>query len=56
VPSVSGAPAFPDTAAYDPEFAGRTTFVLGLHGQLFLAVVLLVALAGGAVTAWHTRS
>lgn len=39
-----GAPAFPGTATYDPEFAGRTVFVLGLHGQVFMAIVLLLAL------------
>ncbi|MBV2364527.1 DUF6640 family protein [Streptomonospora nanhaiensis] len=49
------APLFPGTAAYDPEFADRTVFVLGLHGQLFLALVLIttllaaVALALGAL-------
>jgi hypothetical protein len=41
---------FPGTATHDPEFADRTVFVLGLHGQVFLALVLLVALVG-AVTA-----
>ncbi|MET8867583.1 DUF6640 family protein [Nonomuraea sp. NPDC004580] len=39
-----GALLFPGTATYDPEFAGRTVFVLGLHGQVFLAIVLLLAL------------
>ncbi|NRQ38933.1 hypothetical protein HII36_45010 [Nonomuraea sp. NN258] len=39
-----GALLFPGTATYDPEFAGRTVFVLGLHGQVFMAIVLLVAL------------
>jgi hypothetical protein len=39
-----GALLFPGTATYDPEFADDTVFVLGLHGQVFLAVVLLVAL------------
>jgi hypothetical protein len=37
---------FPGTATYDPEFADRTVFVLGLHGQVFLALVLLLALLG----------
>jgi len=39
-----GALLFPGTATYDPEFADDTLFVLGLHGQVFLALVLLVAL------------
>ena len=40
---------FPGTATYDPEFADRTVFVLGLHGQVFLALVLLLALFGAVV-------
>lgn len=39
-----GALLFPGTATYDPEFADDTVFVLGLHGQVFLALVLLTAL------------
>ncbi|MEV4475872.1 hypothetical protein [Nonomuraea sp. NPDC049504] len=39
-----GALLLPGTATYDPEFAGRTVFVLGLHGQVFMAIVLLLAL------------
>lgn len=39
-----GALLFPGTATYDPEFADRTVFVLGLHGQVLLAIVLLAAL------------
>ncbi|MFB9966532.1 DUF6640 family protein [Sinosporangium siamense] len=39
-----GALLFPGTATYDPEFADRTVFVLGLHGQVFMAIVLLLAL------------
>jgi hypothetical protein len=35
---------FPGTATYDPEFADRTVFVLGLHGQVLMAIVLLLAL------------
>jgi hypothetical protein len=46
---------FPDTAAYDPEFADDTVFVLGLHGQLFLALVLLVALLAAGVGASRER-
>ncbi|SEH02065.1 hypothetical protein SAMN05444920_123121 [Nonomuraea solani] len=41
-----GALLFPGTATYDPEFSGRTVFVLGLHGQVFMAAVLLLALTG----------
>ncbi|UJW30292.1 hypothetical protein L3Q67_34540 [Saccharothrix sp. AJ9571] len=44
-----GARLFPGTATHDPEFAGQTLFVLGLHGQVFLAVVLLLALGGATV-------
>ncbi|GAA0942692.1 DUF6640 family protein [Nonomuraea longicatena] len=39
-----GALLFPDTATHDPEFADQTVFVLGLHGQVFMAIVLLLAL------------
>lgn len=39
-----GALAFPETAAYDPEFADRTLFILGVHGQLAMAAILLLAL------------
>ncbi|MFD1931215.1 DUF6640 family protein [Nonomuraea mangrovi] len=39
-----GALLFPGTATYDPEFTDRTVFVLGLHGQVFMAIALLVAL------------
>lgn len=39
-----GALAFPDTAAYDPEFADRTLFILGIHGQIVMAAILLLAL------------
>ncbi|MDI5982254.1 DUF6640 family protein [Amycolatopsis magusensis] len=46
---MAGAMLFPGTATYDPEFAGQTLFVLGLHGQVFLAVVLLLALGGATV-------
>lgn len=44
-----GALLFPGTATHDPEFAGRTVFVLGLHGQVFMAVALLLVLLGAAV-------
>lgn len=43
-----GALLFPGTATYDPEFADDTVFVLGLHGQVFLALVLLAALVTAA--------
>ncbi|MFC5823473.1 DUF6640 family protein [Nonomuraea insulae] len=47
VPWASMFPAllFPGTATYDPEFRDETQFVLGLHGQMFMAVVTLVILA-----------
>jgi hypothetical protein len=50
-----GALLFPDTAAYDPEFADQTVFVLGLHGQLFLALVLLAALLAAVVLAYRAE-
>jgi hypothetical protein len=50
-----GALLFPGTATYDPEFADDTVFILGLHGQVFLALVLLVAL-GSAVVGSSRRS
>ncbi|MBG0815442.1 DUF6640 family protein [Planomonospora sp. ID82291] len=45
---MAGALLFPGTATYDPEFAERTVFVLGLHGQVFMAIVLLLILSGAA--------
>ena len=42
---------FPGTATYDPEFHDRTLFVLGMHGQVFLAIILLVAVAATTVAA-----
>jgi hypothetical protein len=42
---------FTGTASYDSEFGGDTTFVLGMHGQLFMAVVTLVVLAVATVLA-----
>jgi hypothetical protein len=46
VPWASMFPAllFPGTATYDPEFKDETQFVLGLHGQMFMAVVTLAIL------------
>jgi len=44
-----GALLFPGTATHDPEFADDTVFILGLHGQVFLALVLLVALGAAVV-------
>jgi hypothetical protein len=46
-----GALLFPGTAAYDPEFADDSVFVLGLPGQVFLALVLLVALLAAVARA-----
>ncbi|UBU15286.1 DUF6640 family protein [Nonomuraea gerenzanensis] len=56
VPWASMFPAllFPGTAGYDPEFRDETQFVLGLHGQLFMALVTLVILAVAAFLA-HRR-
>jgi hypothetical protein len=50
VPWASMFPAllFPGTATYDPEFRAETTFVAGMHGQLFMALVTLAILAGAA--------
>ncbi|MGI5221986.1 DUF6640 family protein [Nocardia sp. CA-290969] len=45
---------FPGTATYDPEFHDRTLFVLGLHGQVFLAIILLVALIVASVAVFRT--
>ncbi|TMR36254.1 hypothetical protein ETD85_11345 [Nonomuraea zeae] len=58
VPWASMFPAllFPGTATYDPEFEQETQFVLGLHGQLFMAVVTLVILAVAAALAVSRRS
>jgi hypothetical protein len=50
-----GALPFPDAATYDPEFAEQTVFVLGLHGQLFLALVLLAALLAAVVLAYRAE-
>ncbi|MBF6128384.1 DUF6640 family protein [Nocardia brasiliensis] len=50
---MAGALLFPDTATYDPEFAGRTVFVLGMHGQIFLALILLTALFGATAAVWR---
>lgn len=47
-------PLFPGTAATDPEFEGTDPPVLGLHPQMFLALVMLVGL-GGAVTVERRR-
>ncbi|MBF6204611.1 hypothetical protein IU483_10805 [Streptomyces gardneri] len=44
-----GALLFPDTATHDPEFADRTLFVLGLHGQVFMALILLTALLAASM-------
>jgi len=50
-----GALLFPGTAAYDPEFADQTVFVLGLHGQIFMAIVLLLALLAAAGMVFRQR-
>lgn len=51
-----GALLFPGTATYDPEFADQTVFVLGLHGQVFMAIVLLLALLAAAGMAYRQRA
>ncbi|WP_280457422.1 MULTISPECIES: DUF6640 family protein [Nocardia] len=45
---------FPGTATYDPEFHDRTLFILGVHGQVFLAIVLLAALTAAAAGVLRT--
>ncbi|GAA5100052.1 DUF6640 family protein [Nocardia iowensis] len=50
---MAGALLFPETATHDPEFAAQTVFILGLHGQLFLALILLAALLGALVVSWR---
>lgn len=50
---MTGALLFPDTATYDPEFADRTLFVLGLHGQVFMALILLTALLSASAASWR---
>ncbi len=45
---MTGALLFPDTATHDPEFADQTLFILGMHGQVFLAMILLTALLGAS--------
>lgn len=49
-----GALLFPDTATHDPEFADHTLFVLGLHGQVFMAIALLLALLGATAATLRT--
>ncbi|MFB4265750.1 DUF6640 family protein [Nonomuraea sp. GTA35] len=57
VPWASMFPAllFPGTATYDPEFGDETQFVLGLHGQMFMALVTLAILAFATVLASAAR-
>ncbi|MEV4062024.1 hypothetical protein [Nonomuraea dietziae] len=45
---LSRALLFPGTATYDPEFSEQTVFVLGVHGQVFMALVLLLTLLSAA--------
>ncbi|SOD61171.1 hypothetical protein SAMN06297387_10310 [Streptomyces zhaozhouensis] len=49
-----GALLFPATATHDAEFADETLFVLGLHGQVFLAISLLLALLVAATATLRT--
>jgi hypothetical protein len=46
---------FPGAATYDPQFKAETQFVLGLHGQVFLALVTLAGLAVAVILA-QTRA
>ncbi|GAA2206242.1 hypothetical protein GCM10009850_017000 [Nonomuraea monospora] len=57
VPWASMFPAllFPGTATFDPEFRNETQFVLGLHGQMFMAVVTLAVLGLAAFLASTRR-
>ena len=49
-----GALVFPGTATYDPEFSDRTLFVLGVHGQVFTAIILTLALLGATAATLRT--
>lgn len=51
-----GALPFPDTATYDPEFADQTLFILGLHGQVLMAIALLLILLGAATATLRTTA
>ncbi|KAA2264031.1 hypothetical protein F0L68_08545 [Solihabitans fulvus] len=57
IPWASMLPAmlFPGTATYDPEFRGATRFVLGMHGQVFEALLTLVLLAVAVLLATAGR-
>ncbi|GGN58933.1 hypothetical protein GCM10010112_13220 [Actinoplanes lobatus] len=45
----------PGTATYDPQFRAGTQFILGLHGQLFMAAVTLAILAAATFLALPHR-
>lgn len=49
-----GALLFPGTATHDAEFADQTVFVLGLHGQVFMAIVPMLVLTGAAAATRRT--
>ncbi|MFG2894433.1 hypothetical protein [Streptomyces sp. NPDC048248] len=46
-----GALLFPGTATYDPEFSDHTVFILGVHGQVFMAIIMTLALIGATAAA-----
>lgn len=49
-----GALLFPGTATYDPEFSNQTLFILGVHGQVFMAITLALALLGATAATLRT--
>ncbi|MFH8569569.1 DUF6640 family protein [Streptomyces sp. NPDC017993] len=49
-----GALLFPGTATYDPEFSDQTRFILGVHGQVFMAIILTLALLGATAATLRT--
>ncbi|MEV0373736.1 DUF6640 family protein [Streptomyces sp. NPDC050636] len=49
-----GALLFPGTATYDPEFTNQTLFILGVHGQVFMAITLTLALLGATAAILRT--
>ncbi|MFI0976880.1 DUF6640 family protein [Streptomyces sp. NPDC021093] len=52
--SMIGALLFPGTATYDPEFSNQTLFILGVHGQVFMAITLILALLGATAATLRT--
>lgn len=52
--SMVSALLFPGTATYDPEFSNQTLFILGVHGQVFMAITLTLALLGATAATLRT--